>query len=32
MIIPVKIVKVSINHDTLAVDLEDGRTIAVPIG
>lgn len=29
---PVKIIAVTINDDTLAVDLEDGRTIAVPIG
>ena len=29
---PVKIVNVTISDDTLAVDLEDGRTIAVPIG
>lgn len=29
---PVKIVSVTISDDTLAVDLEDGRTIAVPIG
>jgi len=29
---PVKIVNVTITDDTLAVDLEDGRTIAVPIG
>jgi len=28
----VKIVSVKITDDTLAVDLEDGRTIAVPIG
>lgn len=28
----VKIIRVSISDDTLAVDLEDGRTIAVPIG
>jgi hypothetical protein len=27
-----KIVKVMISDDTLTVDLEDGRTIAVPIG
>jgi hypothetical protein len=27
-----KIIKVSIDDDTLAVDLEDGRTISVPIG
>lgn len=27
-----KIVNVTITDDTLAVDLEDGRTIAVPIG
>ena len=31
-IIPVKITHVTITDDTLAVDLEDGRTIAVPIG
>jgi hypothetical protein len=29
---PVKIINVAISDDTLAVDLEDGRTIAVPIG
>jgi hypothetical protein len=28
----VRIVSVTISDDTLAVDLEDGRTIAVPIG
>lgn len=28
----VKILRVTISDDTLAVDLEDGRTIAVPIG
>ncbi len=28
----VKIINVTISDDTLAVDLEDGRTIAVPIG
>ncbi|GIK39606.1 MAG: hypothetical protein BroJett011_34390 [Chloroflexota bacterium] len=28
----VRIASVSITDDTLAVDLEDGRTIAVPIG
>lgn len=28
----VRIVHVTITDDTLAVDLEDGRTIAVPIG
>jgi hypothetical protein len=28
----VRIVSVTITDDTLAVDLEDGRTIAVPIG
>ena len=28
----VRIVNVTITDDTLAVDLEDGRTIAVPIG
>ncbi len=27
-----RVVAVSINDDTLAVDLEDGRSIAVPIG
>ncbi len=27
-----KIINVMVNDDTLAVDLEDGRTIAVPIG
>ena len=26
------IVKVSVTDDTLSVDLEDGRTIAIPIG
>jgi hypothetical protein len=29
---PVKIINVTISDDTLAVDLEDGRSIAVPIG
>ena len=29
---PVKIIHVTVSDDTLAVDLEDGRTIAVPIG
>ena len=29
---PVKIINVTIGDDTFAVDLEDGRTIAVPIG
>lgn len=29
---PTKIVAVSVTDDTLSVDLEDGRTIAVPIG
>jgi hypothetical protein len=28
----IRIVEVTITDDTLAVDLEDGRTIAVPIG
>lgn len=28
----VKIVRATVTDDTLAVDLEDGRTIAVPIG
>jgi Protein of unknown function (DUF2442) len=28
----VKIIHVTVSDDTLAVDLEDGRTIAVPIG
>lgn len=27
-----KVVNVIINEDTLSVDLEDGRTVAVPIG
>ena len=27
-----RVIKVSVTDDTLAVDLEDGRTIAVPIG
>ncbi len=31
-ITPVKITRVTITDDTLAVDLEDGRTISVPIG
>lgn len=31
-ILPVRIVNVTISDETLAVDLEDGRTIAVPIG
>ena len=29
---PVKIINVTVTDDTLTVDLEDGRTIAVPIG
>lgn len=29
---PARAVKVSVTDDTIAVDLEDGRTIAVPIG
>ncbi len=29
---PVRIIKVIVTDDTLSVDLEDGRTIAVPIG
>ena len=29
---PPKIVAVTVSEDTLSVDLEDGRTIAVPIG
>ena len=29
---PVKIINVVVTDDTLAVDLEDGRTVAVPIG
>lgn len=29
---PPKIVNVTVTDDTLSVDLEDGRTIAVPIG
>lgn len=28
----VRIVKVTVTDDTLSVDLEDGRTVAVPIG
>ena len=27
-----KIIRVGVNDDTLSVDLEDGRTISVPIG
>ena len=27
-----RVIKVSVTDDTLSVDLEDGRTIAVPIG
>ena len=27
-----RVIKVSVTDDTLAVDLEDGRTIAIPIG
>lgn len=29
---PVKIINVVVTDDTLTVDLEDGRTVAVPIG
>ena len=29
---PVRIVQVTVTDDTLSVDLEDGRTIIVPIG
>ena len=29
---PVKIINVVVTDDTLSVDLEDGRTVAVPIG
>jgi hypothetical protein len=29
---PVRIIKVIVTDDTLSVDLEDGRTIAIPIG
>lgn len=29
---PVKIIDVAVTDDTLSVDLEDGRTIAIPIG
>ncbi|MEK7793410.1 MAG: DUF2442 domain-containing protein [Candidatus Hydrogenedentota bacterium] len=29
---PVRIIRVAVTDDTLSVDLEDGRTIAVPIG
>ena len=31
-ITPVKIINVTVTDDTLAVDLEDGRSIAVPSG
>jgi Protein of unknown function (DUF2442) len=31
-LIPVKIIHVMVSDNTLAVDLEDGRAIAVPIG
>ena len=31
-LIPVKIIHVTVSDDALAVGLEDGRTIAVPIG
>jgi len=30
--IPVRAIRVTVTEDTLAVDLEDGRSIAVPIG
>lgn len=29
---PVRIVNVTVTEDTLSVDLEDGRTVSVPIG
>jgi len=29
---PTRILSVSVNDDTIAVDLEDGRSIAIPIG
>jgi len=29
---PVKIIHVAISDDTLSIDLEDGRSVAVPIG
>jgi hypothetical protein len=29
---PVRIINVTVTDDTLSVDLEDGRTIAIPIG
>jgi hypothetical protein len=29
---PVKIIEVVVTDDTLSVDLEDGRTVAIPIG
>lgn len=29
---PVRIINVNVTDDTLSVDLEDGRTIAIPIG
>jgi hypothetical protein len=32
IITPVRAVNVSVTDDSLSVDLEDGRTIAVPIG
>lgn len=31
-ITPVRIINVTVTDDTLSVDLEDGRTIAIPIG
>jgi hypothetical protein len=31
-ITPIRIINVSVTDDTLSVDLEDGRTIAIPIG
>jgi hypothetical protein len=32
LLAPVKAVRVQVSSDTLTVDLEDGRTISVPIG
>lgn len=32
MLTPAKIAQVTVTNEALAVDLEDGRTIAVPIG
>ena len=31
-ILPLRVVNVTVTDDTLTVDLEDGRTISVPIG